>query len=130
MEDRHVALTAQSAVNATWRATTGRTDGARTTMDGTDGWTDERTHDDDGEDWTVTTGRTRRDGRTIYIYIYIYIYGAAWNAVVLFLTMVMGKIGIASWPFWLKTRTRIDQEKVPLSEPWDYRHLGAVASRP
>ena len=44
------------------------------------------------------------------MYIYIYIYGAAWNAVVLFLTMVMGKIGIASWPFWLKTRTRIDKD--------------------
>ena len=38
---------------------------------------------------------------------------AAWNAVVLFLTMAMGKIGIASWPFWLKTRTRIEKRKSP-----------------
>ena len=61
-------------------------------------------------------------GPYIYIYIYIYVFlslslslyiyinGAAWNAVVLFLTMVMGKIGIASWPFWLKTRTRIEKK--------------------
>ena len=40
----------------------------------------------------------------------MYKYGAAWNAVVLFLTMVMGKIGIASRPFWLKTRTRISKD--------------------
>jgi hypothetical protein len=25
--------------------------------------------------------------------------------------MVMGKIGIASWPFWLKTRTRIEKTR-------------------
>ena len=37
--------------------------------------------------------------------------GAAWNAVVLFLTMAMGKIGIASWPFWLKTRTQIEKTR-------------------
>ena len=40
--------------------------------------------------------------------------------------MAMGKIGIASWPFWLKTRTRIEKMKAPLSEPWDYQHLGEL----
>ena len=37
--------------------------------------------------------------------------GAAWNAVVLFPTMAMGKIGFASWPFWLKMRTRIEKTR-------------------
>ena len=40
--------------------------------------------------------------------------------------MVMGKIGIASWPFWLKTRTRIDKDEVPLSTPWDHQRLGEL----